>query len=124
MGHSASATRTGEDCLGICCLLWNADVEVGIPDAPPHTHAQLPWAASCAQMWGRTFTLPDHASVPSRLTVSEAEYEADSAGDGATDNESDTDSDYDSLPSLLTESETDGLLQRESVHSHAVLWLP
>ena len=31
---------------------------------------------------------------------------------------------YDSLPPLLTESETDGLLQRELVHSHAVLWLP
>ena len=70
----------------------------------------------------------DHPSVPSLLTVSETEDEADSADDGATDNatdnESDTDSDYDSLPSLLTESETDGLLQRESVHSHAVLWLP
>ena len=50
----------------------------------------------------------DHPSVPSLLTVSETEDEADSADDGATDNatdnESDTDSDYDSLPSLLTES--------------------
>ena len=50
----------------------------------------------------------DHANVPSLLTVSETEYEADSTDDGATDNakdnESDADSDYDSLPSLLTES--------------------
>ena len=99
------------NCLGTCCLLWNADVEVGIPTR--FLSPRIPRRALFGdQVIGydseEQETDSDHPSVPSLLTVSETEDEADSADDGATDNatdnESDTDSDYDSLPSLLTES--------------------
>ena len=84
--------------------MWNADVEVGIPTR--FLSPRIPRRALVCTLGDEVIgydseeqdTDSDHANVPSLLTVSETEYEADSADDGATDNstdnESDTDSDY------------------------------